>query len=88
MKHTEEPIQHRFGKKRFAACIAELKSGHLPKDMSQLVEYIEDTTKEFVEFATAVTECAIRQGTQIEMYKNALGKATGLTKEGENGGGI
>lgn len=65
----------------FDAAIASLRNGKIPDSMDDLKAYINHTTRELVDYARAVTECAIRQNTEIQTLREALGKATGLQRQ-------
>lgn len=65
----------------FETAIASLRNGKIPDSMDDLKAYINHTTRELVDYARAVTECAIRQNTEIQTLREALGKATGLQRQ-------
>lgn len=75
-----------FAPEDFDAAIASLRNGKIPDSMDDLKAYINHTTRELVDYARAVTECAIRQNTEIQTLREALGKATGLRSRGTQGG--
>ena len=69
-----------FAPEDFEAAIASLRNGKIPDGMDELKAYINHTTRELVTYAQAVTECAVRQNTEIQTLREALGKATGLQR--------
>lgn len=75
-----------FAPEDFEKAIASLRNGKIPDSMDDLKAYINHTTRELVAYAQAVTECAIRQNTEIQTLREALGKATGLRSRGSQGG--
>lgn len=75
-----------FAPEDFEAAIASLRNGKIPDGMDELKAYINHTTRELVIYARAVTECAVRQNTEIQTLREALGKATGLKHRGKQGG--
>lgn len=70
-----------FAPEDFEKAIASLRNGKIPDSMDELKAYINHTTRELVAYAQAVTECAIRQNTEIQTLREALGKATGLQRQ-------
>lgn len=74
-----------YNREDFERDLSELRKGHLPRGMDDLQAYIRCTTMEATRYLEALTECAIRQGTQIEMYKTALKNAAGRGERKENG---
>lgn len=62
----------------FEEALVQLRSGRLPEGMDDLTAYINHTTNELVRYTVALTECAVRQRTEINTLREALGKATGL----------
>ena len=60
-----------------------LRSGHIPANMSNIVCHIKDTTKELMEYAEAMTECALRQDKQIKLQQSIInaGKKAGVIAE-------
>lgn len=75
-----------FATADFDKAIASLRNGKIPDSMDDLKSYINHTTMELVTYAKAVTECAVRQNTEIQALREALGKATGLKHRGKQGG--
>lgn len=69
-----------FAPEDFEKAIESLWNGKIPDSMDDLKAYINHTTKELVTYAQAVTECAVRQNTEIQTLREALGKATGLQR--------
>ena len=57
----------------FEAALRSLHSGRLPKNMDDVINYIRYTTKEFQEFTLAVTECAVRMGSKLEVIEKMMG---------------
>lgn len=74
-----------YNEQDFERDLSELRKGHLPRGMDDLRAYIRCTTREAARYLEALTECAIRQGTQIEMYKTALENAAGRGERKKNG---
>lgn len=70
-----------FAPEDFEKAIESLRNGKIPDSMDDLKAYINHTTRELVTYAQAVTECAIRQSTEIQTLREALGKATGLQRQ-------
>lgn len=70
-----------FAPEDFEKAIASLRNGKIPDSMDDLKAYTNHTTWELVTYAQAVTECAIRQNTEIQTLREALGKATGLQRQ-------
>lgn len=56
----------------FEAALRALHSGSLPKNMDDVINYIRYTTKEFQEFTLAVTECAVRMGSKLEVMEKLM----------------
>lgn len=56
----------------FEAALRSLHSGKLPKNMDDVINYIRYTTKEFQEFTMAVTECAVRMGSKLEVMEKLM----------------
>lgn len=75
-----------FSPEDFESAIASIRNGKIPDCMDELKAYINHTTRELVTYAQAVTECAVRQKTQIQTLREAIGKATGLKHRGKQGG--
>ena len=69
-----------FAPEDFEKAITSLRNGKIPDGMDELKAYINHTTRELVTYAQAVTECAVRQNTEIQTLREALGKATGLQR--------
>lgn len=65
----------------FKKALAILRTGHIPDGMSDLTAYINHTTKELVDYALAVTECAVRQAQKIDALEIALTRTAGAKKE-------
>ena len=76
-----------FAPEDFEEAISSLRNGKIPDSMDDLKAYINHTTRELVTYAQAVTECAVRQSTEIKALREALGNVTGLRSRGNRGGG-
>lgn len=57
----------------FEAALATLRRGEIPENISEVVAYIRYTTKEFYEYAAAITECAVRMGSKLEVIEKMMG---------------
>lgn len=60
----------------FEAALATLRRGEIPQNISDVVAYIRYTTKEFYEYAAAITECAVRMGSKLEVIEKLMGGKT------------
>lgn len=60
--------------KRFYEALDVLEKGHIPENMSFVVGYIKQTTREFTDYATAVTECAYRLANQNKLLRELISK--------------
>lgn len=56
----------------FEAALATLRRGEIPQNISDVVAYIRYTTKEFYEYAAAITECAVRMGSKLEVMEKLM----------------
>lgn len=63
----------------FEAALATLRRGEIPANISDVVAYIRYTTKEFYEYAGAITECAVRMSNKLDV----LGKIVQAAKKME-----
>lgn len=71
-----EPRQiHRLNETQFQAALTKLHEGKLPKNFSDVVAHVQGTTRELLMYATAITECALRQNTAICVLQDILEKA-------------
>lgn len=80
---TREQTAHELSRSAFEDGLNTLRSGHIPANMSNIVCHIKDTTKELMEYAEAMTECALRQHKQIELQQSIInaGKKAGVIAE-------
>lgn len=60
--------------KRFYEALETLQAGKIPENMSFVVGYIKQTTREFTDYATAVTECAYRLANQNKLLREMITK--------------
>ena len=74
-----------YTREDFEKALAVLRKGQIPDGMSELTAYINHTTKELVDYALAVTECAVRQAQKIDALELAVARTAGAKKEGTNG---
>lgn len=51
-----------------------IRMGHVPDNMSWVVQYCQKTTKEMSEFTQALTECVYRQNNQIKLLREIVGQ--------------
>lgn len=63
-----------FAPEDFEKAIESLRNGKIPDSMDDLKAYINHTTRELVTYAKAVTECAVRQNTEIQTLREASEK--------------
>lgn len=71
-----EPRQiHRLNETQFQTALKQLHDGKLPKNFSDVVAHVQGTTRELLLYATAITECALRQNTAICVLQDILEKA-------------
>lgn len=63
----------------FETALATLRRGEIPSNISDVVAYIRYTTKEFYEYAGAITECAVRMSNKLDV----LGKLVQAAKKME-----
>lgn len=84
---AKEQTAHELSRSAFEDGLNTLRSGHIPANMSNIVCHIKDTTKELMEYAEALTECALRQDKQIKLQKEIIeaGKTAGMIEK--KGGG-
>lgn len=60
--------------KRFYEALETLQAGKIPENMSFVVGYIQKTTREFTDYAQAVTECAYRLANQNKLLREMITK--------------
>jgi hypothetical protein len=60
--------------KRFYEALETLQAGKIPENMSFVVGYIKQTTREFTDYATAVTECCYRLANQNKLLRELISK--------------
>lgn len=60
--------------KRFYEALETLPAGKIPENMSFVVGYIQKTTREFTDYAQAVTECAYRLANQNKLLREMITK--------------
>lgn len=71
-----EPRQiHRLNETQFQAALTKLHEGKLPSNFSDVVAHVHGTTRELLMYATAITECALRQNNTICVLQDILEKA-------------
>lgn len=56
----------------FEAALATLRRGEIPANISDVVAYIRYTTKEFYEYAGAITECAVRMSNKLGVLEKLI----------------
>ena len=66
---------HRLTDKQFQASLALLHKGVMPDNFSDVVAHVQGTVHELLEYASAITECALRQNTAICVLQDILDKA-------------
>lgn len=52
-----------------------LHAGKLPHNFSEVVAYVQGTIKELMEYASAITECALRLNNDRSVLQDILEKA-------------
>ena len=75
MGRTANPVIHRLTDKDFQAALAQLHRGEIPQNFSDVVAHVQGTIKELMEFASAITECALRLHNSNEVLRDILAKA-------------
>lgn len=66
---------HRINEDQFQAALKQLHEGKLPSNFSDVVAHVHGTTRELLMYASAITECALRQNTAICVLQDILEKA-------------
>lgn len=66
---------HRLNETQFQAALTKLHEGKLPSNFSDVVAHVHGTTRELLMYASAITECALRQNTAICVLQDILEKA-------------
>lgn len=56
----------------FEKALATLRRGEIPSNISDVVAYIRYTTKEFYEYAGAITECAVRMSNKLDVLEKLV----------------
>lgn len=71
-----EPRQiRRLNETQFQAALTKLHEGKLPSNFSDVVAHVHGTTRELLMYASAITECALRQNNTICVLQDILEKA-------------
>ena len=80
---AKEQTAYELSRSAFEDGLNTIRSGHIPANMSNIVCHIKDTTKELMEYAEAMTECALRQDRQIKLQQSIInaGKRAGVIAE-------
>ncbi len=68
-------IVHRITDAVFQEALAQLHEGRIPSNFSDVVAHIHGTVKELMDYANAVTECALRLNNSNEVLRDILAKA-------------
>ena len=59
----------------FQAALKQLHKGEIPKNFSDVVAHVQGTIKELMEYASAMTECALRLNNDRSVLRDILAKA-------------
>lgn len=75
MERSTAYVVHRITDAEFKAALKLIQKGTIPDNFSDVVAHIKGTIHELMEFATAITECALRLNTDNEVLRDILRKA-------------
>ena len=75
MGRTAEPSIQRISDKDFQAALKLLHKGKIPPNFPEVVAHVQGTIKELMEFASAITECALRLNNDNTVLRDILEKA-------------
>ena len=69
----------------FKAALKEIQKGKIPDNFSDVVAHVQGTIHELMEFATAITECALRLHNNNIVLRDILEKANVTYRNGPDG---
>lgn len=75
MDRNASRIAHRLTDTEFKAALKLIQKGTIPDNFSDVVAHVKGTICELMEFATAITECALRLSNDNEVLRDILRKA-------------
>jgi len=80
------PEEAELSKKAFQSGIERLRQGYIPENLSNIICRMRCHTTELIEYAEAMTECALRQSAQIQVYKEVIETGRQAGAIGKGGG--
>ena len=69
----------------FKAALKEIQKGKIPGNFSDVVAHVQGTIHELMEFAGAITECALRLNNDNAILRDILAKADVRYENGPDG---
>lgn len=68
-------VVHHMTDENFKAALKTIEKGNIPDNFPDVVAHVQGTIHEFMEFATAITECALRLHNDNSVLRDILAKA-------------
>ncbi len=75
MERNATNVVHHMTDTEFKAALKLIQKGNIPDNFSDVVAHVKGTICELMEFATAITECALRLSNDNEVLRDILRKA-------------
>lgn len=75
MDRAREHTVHRMTDETFRAALAKIQKGKIPDNFPDVVAHVKGTIHELMEFAGAITECALRLNNDNAVLRDILEKA-------------
>ena len=75
MERNSGFIVHHMTDADFKAALKLIQKGRIPDNFSDVVAHVKGTIYELMEFATAITECALRLNNDNSVLRDILAKA-------------
>ena len=75
MERDKSRVVHRMTDENFRATLAKIQKGEIPDNFPDVVAHVKGTIKELMEFAGAITECALRLNNDNAILRDILEKA-------------
>ena len=69
----------------FKAALKIIQNGQIPDNFSDVLAHVRGTIHELLEFATAITECALRLNNENSVLRDILAKADVTYRNGPDG---
>ena len=75
MERDKGRVVHHMTDEDFKKSLAKIQKGKIPDNFPDVVAHVQGTIHELMEFATAITECALRLHNDNTVLRDILAKA-------------